>query len=268
MYLVTGGAGFIGSNIVAELHERNMGPIAISDRFRDGEKWKNVAKHPIHAAVNPDELMDWLNGEGKDTQVIFHMGACSSTTETDVDYIWRNNVQFTMDLWNWCAEHGRRLIYASSAATYGDGKQGFVDDESVAALDGLRPLNPYGWSKQVVDCNAVRLAAQGQAPAQWAGLKFFNVYGPNEYHKGGQRSVVAQLFDQIRETGGAKLFKSHHPDYQDGGQMRDFVWVGDCVNMMLWLAENPDVSGVFNCGSGEGTQFSGSGQGHFCGSGN
>lgn len=255
MILVTGGAGFIGSNLVASLQEKGLGPIAICDRFRQGNKWRNVAKHPITAAVHPDDLMDWLNGEGADTKVIFHLGACSSTTETDVDYIWRNNVQFSMDLWHWCETKGRRFIYASSAATYGNGELGFDDDESVGALDALRPLNPYGWSKKVVDCNAVRLAAQGKAPKQWAGLKFFNVYGPNEYHKGGQQSVVAQLFKQINETGGARLFKSHHPDYEDGGQMRDFVWVGDVVNIMIWLYQNPEVSGIFNCGAGKARSF-------------
>lgn len=256
MILVTGGAGFIGSNLVAALHERGLGPVVVCDRYRDGRKWRNVAKHPIADTIAPEDVIDWLDGDGQETEAIFHMGACSSTTETDVDYIWRNNVKFTMDLWHWCARHDRRqLIYASSAATYGDGTQGFDDDQSLAALDGLRPLNPYGWSKQVVDSNAVRMAADGRAPAQWAGLKFFNVYGPNEYHKGGQRSVAQQLFEQIRDTDGARLFKSHHPDYADGGQMRDFVWVGDVVNMMLWLYDNPDVSGIFNCGSGQARSF-------------
>jgi ADP-L-glycero-D-manno-heptose 6-epimerase len=255
MILVTGGAGFIGSNLVAALAERGIGPIAVCDRFRDGAKWRNLAKHPIAAAVHPDDLDAWLAENGGAVSCIFHMGAISATTETDVDLIVATNLTLSLKLWYWCAENDARLIYASSAATYGDGAQGFDDDNDPAALAALRPLNPYGWSKQLFDGNAVRLAGQGAAPLQWAGLKFFNVYGPNEYHKGGMRSVAVQMAEQIREAGRVRLFRSHHPDYEDGGQMRDFVWVGDCVDMMLWLYDNPHVSGIYNSGSGTARSF-------------
>ncbi|MBP5858520.1 ADP-glyceromanno-heptose 6-epimerase [Marivibrio halodurans] len=259
MLLVTGGAGFIGSNLVAALAERGLGPIAICDHFGAGEegaaKWRNLAKHPIVAVVPPEQLMDWLAEEGQAVSTIFHMGASSSTVESDVDFILRNNFTLSMKLWYWCAENDVRLIYASSAATYGDGQLGFDDDNDPVALGALRPLNPYGWSKQLFDTNALRLAREGATPPQWAGLKFFNVYGPNEYHKGGQRSVAHQLFEQIRDAGRVRLFKSHHPDYEDGGQMRDFVWVGDCVDAMLFLYENSTIDGIFNAGSGIARSF-------------
>ncbi len=256
MILVTGGAGFIGSNLVAALQARGLGPLAVSDRLRCGVKWRNLALSPLVTLVPPEELQDWLlTGPGRDVRMVFHLGACSSTTETDADHIWRNNVRLSLDLWDWCVENGARLVYASSAATYGDGSRGFRDDNIPDQLAALRPLNPYGWSKQVVDCHAVDRAAAGKAPRQWAGLKFFNVYGPNEDHKGGQRSVVVQLFEQIRDSGRVRLFRSHNADWSDGGQQRDFVHVDDCVAMMLRLYDRPEESGIFNCGSGVARSF-------------
>jgi ADP-L-glycero-D-manno-heptose 6-epimerase len=183
------------------------------------------------------------------------MGASSATTETDFNHLLDNNFGVSMHLWRWCAEHRRRMIYASSAATYGDGREGFDDDNDPAALVKLRPLNPYGWSKQLFDLQAVLLGDAGPRPAQWVGLKFFNVFGPNEYHKGGQRSVAVQLFDQISSEGRVRLFRSHDPDYEDGGQKRDFIWVGDCVDVMLWLHDNRQVNGLFNCGTGRARSF-------------
>ena len=255
MIVVTGGAGFIGSYLVGELSDKGIGPIIVCDRLRKGGKWKNIAKHNVADIVNPDNLMDWLENNGQNVDCIFHLGAVSTTTEADADFIWQNNVQFTQNLWDWCARNQARLIYASSAATYGDGKLGFDDVQSLDAINKLQPLNPYGWSKKVSDQRAVQMAGAGYAPRQWAGLKFFNVYGPNEYHKGGQESVAVQLFNKIKEDGEAVLFKSHHPDYEDGGQMRDFVWVGDVVNVMLWLYENHQTSGIFNCGTGKARSF-------------
>ena len=255
MILVTGGAGFIGSNLVAGIAKRKLGPIAVCDRFEDGEKWKNVAKHPIAVAFPPEKLDAWLEENGGAVNCVFHMGAISATTERDVDLILENNFALSMKLWYWCAENDVRLIYASSAATYGDGAQGFKDDNDPKAIDALRPLNPYGWSKKLFDQNAVRLAHHGAHPLQWAGLKFFNVYGPNEYHKDGMRSVAHQLFEQVRDTGTARLFRSHHPDYPDGGQLRDFIWVKDCVDLMLWLYDRPVISGIFNCGTGKARSF-------------
>jgi ADP-L-glycero-D-manno-heptose 6-epimerase len=183
------------------------------------------------------------------------MGAISSTTEPDVDKIVRNNFVLSRDLFGWCAEHHRRLIYASSAATYGDGDLGFDDDNAPAALAALRPLNAYGWSKALFDLYAVRQAGRGAAPPQWAGLKFFNVYGPNEAHKGAMKSVVAQIWPDVSRGHGVKLFKSYRPDIADGGQLRDFVYIRDVADVVEWLAGRPDVSGVFNLGSGRARSF-------------
>jgi ADP-L-glycero-D-manno-heptose 6-epimerase len=184
------------------------------------------------------------------------MGAISSTTETDVDLIVETNFRLSRRLWAWCAHTGTTFIYASSAATYGDGSAGFDDDPSLDALVKLRPLNPYGWSKHLFDRMVLReVNSGGPQPKHWAGLKFFNVYGPNEYHKGAMRSVVHQAFEQIQERGSVRLFRSHHPDYQDGGQLRDFIYVADCVDLVLWLMDNPEVCGLYNCGTGEARSF-------------
>ncbi len=259
MILVTGGAGFIGSNLVAALIERGE-EVVICDRFHSELKWRNLAKHAIVDHVYPDDLYLWLDSNGDEINMIFHMGAVSATTECDVDLIMDSNFQMTMGLYQWACENNSRLIYASSAATYGNGELGFVDDESINPMSALRPLNAYGWSKQLVDINIKRQSIKGlqsgDLPKQWAGLKFFNVYGPNEYHKGGMRSVVHQLFEQINDNGEATLFKSHNPDYKDGMQMRDFVWVGDCIAAMLWLYDNESINGIFNCGSGKARTFS------------
>ncbi|MGB0670975.1 MAG: ADP-glyceromanno-heptose 6-epimerase [Rhodospirillales bacterium] len=256
MYLVTGGAGFIGSNIAALIENRLGAPVAICDRLRDGIKWQHIAKRDLVDIVHPDALPGWLTANAGALKGIVHMGAISATTETDADKIIDNNFHLSWSLWLWCAEHGVPFIYASSAATYGGGEQGFDDDFDRAHLAKLRPLNAYGWSKHLFDRRIARhMADGGKTPPQWAGLKFFNVYGPNEGHKGGQKSVVAHLYPQVREKGAAKLFQSHRPDYEDGGQLRDFVWVGDCAEVVLWLLKNPGVSGLFNIGTGEARSF-------------
>jgi ADP-L-glycero-D-manno-heptose 6-epimerase len=184
------------------------------------------------------------------------MGAISSTTETDADLIARTNIALPQKLWTLAAERGWRLIYASSAATYGDGDEGFDDDGSIAGLAKLRPMNPYGWSKHAFDRFVAReVSSNAPRPRQWAGLKFFNVFGPNEYHKGSMRSVVHQIHPRIVAGETARLFKSHRPDYPDGGQKRDFIWVGDCVDVMLWLFDHPEVNGLYNCGTGQARSF-------------
>jgi ADP-L-glycero-D-manno-heptose 6-epimerase len=184
------------------------------------------------------------------------MGAISSTTESDVDLITEVNFRLSKLLWAWCASHGKRLIYASSAATYGAGEHGFDDDGSLEALAKLRPLNAYGWSKHLFDRWVARQLAQGAArPPQWVGLKFFNVYGPNEYHKGGMQSVVAQKYPLAAAGEPITLFRSHRPDVVDGGQKRDFVYVGDCVDVVLWLLDHPNVNGLFNLGTGHARSF-------------
>jgi ADP-L-glycero-D-manno-heptose 6-epimerase len=254
MILVTGGAGFIGSCLLAALETAGYGELVVCDRLGREDKWRNIAKRALAEIVPPEELMDWLDAGGRGTEIVFHLGAVSSTVETDADLIVRSNFRATMRLWDWCAAKRVRLIYASSGATYGDGSAGFDDDPVL--LDKLRPLNPYGWSKHLTDRRIIALAGgDNPRPPQWAGLKFFNVYGPNEYHKGGQRSMVPQIHRQVRETGRATLFRSHRPDYVDGGQQRDFVWIDDVVAVLMWLLEHPEASGLFNLGSGRARSF-------------
>ncbi|MQX36263.1 ADP-glyceromanno-heptose 6-epimerase [Roseospira navarrensis] len=256
MYIVTGGAGFIGSNIVAGLEARGLGPVVISDRLRDGAKWRNIAGRALHDIIRPEDLMDYLEHHRGAVKAIVHMGAISATTETDVDRILVNNFRLSLDLWTWCTRNQTRFLYASSAATYGDGATGFDDDFSPEALARLRPLNPYGWSKHLFD-RRVRadIDAGRVTPPQWAGLKFFNVYGPNEYHKTGQMSVVAQVHPVARRGEPFPLFRSHRPDVPDGGQSRDFVWIEDVVDVVLWLLSSPKVSGLFNLGTGQARSF-------------
>ena len=183
------------------------------------------------------------------------MGAISSTTEPDADLILRTNFTLSRDLWDWCAIRDARMIYASSAATYGDGETGFKDDDDAESLSKLRPLNAYGYSKMLFDQYAVRQSDRGQAPPQWAGLKFFNVYGPNEGHKGGMKSVVAQIWPKVAAGETVSLFRSHNPNYADGGQLRDFVYVDDVVDIIEFLLQSPEVSGIFNAGSGQARSF-------------
>ncbi|MBS0578812.1 MAG: ADP-glyceromanno-heptose 6-epimerase [Proteobacteria bacterium] len=251
MYVVTGGAGFIGSNLVAELAARGN-EVVVVDWLRQDERWRNLAKHDVMDLVLPEALPAWLERHGDKVEAVLHMGANSSTTETDIDLLVRQNVRPTLDLLAWCTAHGKRLIYASSAATYGDGSAGFDDDASARGLARLLPLNAYGWSKHVVDRRITRLGASGGAlPTQCAGLKFFNVYGPNEYHKGAMQSVIARSFASVRDGAPLRLFRSGRPDYADGGQLRDFIYVKDCVDVMLWLLANRHVSGLFNVGTGK-----------------
>jgi ADP-L-glycero-D-manno-heptose 6-epimerase len=258
MILVTGGAGFIGSNLVAALEERGRHDLVVCDRLGHGDKWRNLAKRELAAIIPPEQLLALLGDQrwGSAIEAIFHLGAISSTTERDADLVVRSNFTLTMQLWDWCAERAVPFIYASSAATYGAGEAGFDDDCSVAGLAKLRPLNSYGWSKHLVDRRIARLV-EGSAPrpSHWAGVKFFNVYGPNEAHKGDMMSLVAKLFPRARAGDKARLFRSHNPAYQDGGQLRDFIYVRDCVDMLLWLYEHPEVSGLFNIGTGKARSF-------------
>jgi len=255
MILVTGGAGFIGSNIVAALVERGI-PVAVSDRLRSGVKWRNLAHHELADLVAPEALPTWLESNARSLDAIIHMGAVSSTTERDADLIADTNFRLSRDLWRVCAATGTRLVYASSAATYGDGSQGFDDDPSLNALARLRPLNAYGWSKHLFDRWVAREVHDGRpCPPQWVGLKFFNVYGPNEYHKGTMQSVVAQKYPAAAEGRAVTLFRSYRPEYPDGGQRRDFVYVADCVDVVLWLLDRPEVSGLFNIGTGQDRSF-------------
>jgi ADP-L-glycero-D-manno-heptose 6-epimerase len=247
MILVTGGAGFIGSFLQAELSARGYETV-IADRLGTKGKWRNIAKHPPSHIVAPAEIDEFLEGNPP-IEAVVHMGAISETLAVDGDQVWRTNVELSLKLWAFCAQHGARFLYASSAATYGGGQAGFDDDPSL--LETLEPLNLYGWSKHVFDLRVMDMLRRGaRRPPQWAGMKFFNVYGPNEYHKGGMVSVVKVKHDEIAAGLPATLFRSTHDGLADGAQSRDFIWVGDVVDVILWLLDNPAVSGLFNVGTG------------------
>src|SRR5215469_9029891 len=251
MIVITGGAGFIGSNVAAALEARGELDLAVVDRLGHGDKWRNLAKRELAALVPPEDLPGFLDAHAVEINAIFHMGAVSATTETDADAILAANFTLSVMLWNWCARHGVRFLYASSAATYGAGEAGFADEQKPEALARLRPLNAYGWSKHLFDRRAVRLAERKLHPPQWAAFKFFNVYGPNEYHKGAMRSVAAQIYPLARDGRPERLFRAG----SDGPPRRDFVHVDDCVAMMLWFYDHPEVSGLFNLGSGQARSF-------------
>lgn len=256
MIVITGGAGFIGSNIVAGLQESGRADLVVIDQLGKDDKWRNLAKRELRSIVLPKDMMFYLDEHADEIEAIVHMGAISSTTETDVDLIIQTNFEMTMRLWRFCADRKKRFIYASSAATYGAGEKGFDDDASLDYLNALRPLNAYGWSKALVDRAIAREVTEKRAtPIQHVGLKFFNVYGPNEYHKGGQKSVAAHIYPLVAAGKEVQLFKSYNPEYADGAQKRDFVWVGDIVSVVLWLLDHPSISGLFNVGSGEARTF-------------
>jgi ADP-L-glycero-D-manno-heptose 6-epimerase len=247
MYIVTGGAGFIGSAMLWKLNAMGVEDIVVVDELGHDDKWKNLVNRRYADYIHKDVFLDMVLEDSVPfaPTAVIHMGACSSTTETDADYLMSNNYHYSATLCSWALEQGARFVNASSAATYGDGSQGFSDDH--AGLGKLRPLNMYGYSKQLFDLWALREGVMDQV----ASLKFFNVFGPNEYHKGDMMSVVRKAHTQITATGTLKLFKSYRPEYPDGGQQRDFVYVKDCCDLMWWLLERPDVNGVFNVGAGQ-----------------
>lgn len=245
MIIVTGGAGFIGSAFVWKLNSEGIDDIIIVDKLGASEKWRNLVNRHFLDYIHKDKFLKILC-ENRLTNIsaIIHMGACSSTTERDADYLMENNYGYSKALAEWACKNNVRFIYASSAATYGDGSRTFSDDDATTAT--LQPLNMYGYSKHLFDLWALRNRLSGKI----TGIKFFNVFGPNEYHKGDMVSVVFKAFHQIVETGRVKLFKSYRNEYRDGEQMRDFVYVLDCVNIMWWFLQHPEATGIFNLGSG------------------
>ena len=254
MLLVTGGAGFIGSNLVAGLNEAGRSDIVVNDSFGDAGKWRNLGKRQLADVVPPGELIGWL--DTRKLEAVIHLGAISDTTATDADLVLATNFRLSLKLLDWCTATSTPFIYASSAATYGDGAAGFGDDWSLAALQRLRPMNLYGFSKHLFDLAVVdRFARGAKLPPQWVGLKFFNVFGPNEYHKGEMMSLVAKRFDEAKGGKSVHLFKSHCDGIADGEQKRDFVYVDDAVAVMRWLLDTPSVSGIFNVGSGKARSF-------------
>jgi ADP-L-glycero-D-manno-heptose 6-epimerase len=254
MLLVTGGAGFIGSNVVASLNEAGRNDIVVNDTLGKDGKWRNLQKRQLADFVPPAELVRWLDGRKLDA--IIHLGAISETTARDGDAVIETNFRLSLQLLDWCTAHRTPLIYASSAATYGDGADGFSDAADPNALKRLRPMNLYGWSKHLFDLAvADRVAGRVALPPQWAGLKFFNVFGPNEYHKGEMMSLIAKRFDEAKAGNPVRLFKSYRDGVADGDQRRDFIYVDDVVAVVRWLLETPNVSGLFNVGTGKPRSF-------------
>jgi len=254
MFLVTGGAGFIGSNVVASLNEGGASGIAVSDRLESDHKWRNLAKHQIADMIPPPELNRWLDGRKLDA--VIHMGAISDTTAADGDLVMENNFRTSLRLLDWCTAMGTPFIYASSAATYGDGSHGFDDDWSLATLRKLKPMNLYGWSKHLFDLAVVdRHIKKEKLPPHWVGLKFFNVYGPNEYHKGHMASVLAKVFDNAKSGRPVRLFKSHREGIADGEQRRDFIYIDDAISVLRWLMDATGINGIFNVGTGKAESF-------------
>lgn len=250
MIIVTGAAGFIGSCLVSKLNKEGFHDLIIVDDFSDPEKMKNLEGKTFSQKVHRDDFIKWLKENQRLVQFVFHIGARTDTTEFNKDIFDKLNLNYTKDIWNICVEFGLPLVYASSAATYGLGEHGYEDNHEV--VDKLKPLNPYGESKNDFDKWALK---QERKPYFWAGLKFFNVYGPNEYHKGRMASVIIHAYNQIKEKGSVKLFRSHNPDYKDGEQLRDFVYVKDLVEVCYFLLHHRKDAGLYNLGSGKARTF-------------
>lgn len=253
MIIVTGGAGFIGSCIVRTLNDMGIEDIVIVDNIKETDKWMNMRNKKYIEYINRDEFLDRLSEFSGKVSHVIHMGACSATTERNFDFLYKNNFEYTKTLWKFCAENQISFIYASSAATYGDGTQGFDDKDDIKKL---RPLNGYGYSKQLFDLWAEKELANGaKAPKQHVGFKFFNVYGPNEYFKGSMASVIFHTYNDVLKTGKKGLFKSYKEGYEDGGQLRDFVYVKDICKVIKFMINNPDVNGLYNLGTGKARSF-------------
>jgi ADP-L-glycero-D-manno-heptose 6-epimerase len=250
MIIITGAAGFIGSCLVSKLNREGFHDLILVDDFSDAEKMKNLEGKIFSQKVHRDEFQKWLRENQRLVQFVFHIGARTDTTEFNTEIFDKLNLNYTKELWNTCVEFGLPLVYASSAATYGLGEHGYEDSHAV--VDQLKPLNPYGDSKNDFDKWALK---QERKPYFWAGLKFFNVYGPNEYHKGRMASVILHAYNQVKEKGRVKLFRSHNPDYKDGGQLRDFVYVKDVVEVCYFLLHHRKDAGLYNLGSGKARTF-------------
>jgi ADP-L-glycero-D-manno-heptose 6-epimerase len=246
MIIVTGGAGFIGSAFIKKLNSENISDILVVDDIQNSSKWKNLVNLKFSDYLNKGDFLAQIKANKiKKVTALIHMGACSSTTENNMDFLLENNYRYTQILAQWSLKNKVKFIYASSAATYGNGEKGFSDDQ--AGLTSLTPINQYGYSKHIFDLWALRENLLGKI----IGIKFFNVFGPNEYHKDDMRSMVCKAYEQIQSTGKIKLFKSYHPKYPDGGQMRDFVYIKDCVDIMWWLLKSKNVYGLYNLGTGQ-----------------
>ncbi|PLX11795.1 MAG: ADP-glyceromanno-heptose 6-epimerase [Marinilabiliales bacterium] len=250
MIVITGAAGFIGSNLITALNKNKYKDIILVDDFSKENKRQNIQNKSFTGKVDRNDFFNWLNENHRFVQIIIHLGARTDTTEFDKSIFDKLNLNYSKKIWNACNAYGLPLIYASSAATYGDGSLGYEDDHNI--IDDLQPLNPYGESKNDFDKWAL---SQKETPFFWAGLKFFNVYGPNEYHKERMASVIFHAFHQIQKTGKMKLFRSHKKEYGDGEQKRDFIYVKDVTDVIVFLMENRTHSGIFNLGTGKARTF-------------
>lgn len=250
MIVVTGAAGFIGSQLVHKLNQEGFKYIIAVDKFDREDKNRNLAGASLHARIDRDKFPVWLDENYEEIEFLFHLGARTDTTEFDRELLWKLNTEYSKEIWKRCIAYQIPLVYASSAATYGLGELGYKDDESLPPK--LRPLNPYGESKNEFDIWALE---QEEKPFFWAGLKFFNVYGPGEYHKGRMASVIWHAYNQILATEKMKLFRSHHPDFKDGEQQRDFIYVKDVTNVCYWLLRHRQNSGIYNLGTGKARSF-------------
>ena len=246
MIVITGGAGFIGSNLLWKFNQEGFTDILIVDNIQKSEKWKNLVNLKYSSYLHKDEFLSLVinNKINENIDAVFHLGACSATTETDMDYLMKNNVNYSITLAKWCQIIKARFIYASSAATYGNGSQGFDDTKDISVL---RPINRYGYSKHLFDL----WVKQQNLENTMVGLKFFNVFGPNEYHKGSMQSIIQKSFQNVKDNKSIQLFKSYHPKYSDGEQKRDFIYVKDTVNVMYWFFKNKTLNGLFNLGTGK-----------------
>lgn len=250
MIVVTGAAGFIGSVLVGKLNQNKRSDLVLVDDFSKTEKDRNLENKSFFIKIDRESFFEWFAENHARVEIVFHIGARSATTEFNVDVLNKLNLHYTQKMWKFCSDYSIPLIYASSAATYGLGEYGYDDSHEI--VEKLQPLNPYGRSKNDFDKWALK---QEKAPPFWAGLKYFNVYGPNEYHKGSMASVILHAYYQIKNSGYVKLFKSHNPDYEDGMQLRDFVYVKDVVDVMLFLMDNRAESGLYNVGTGKAQSF-------------
>lgn len=251
MYVITGGAGFLGSNLAAGIEERNMGEITIIDRFENDNRWKNIAKRSIRDIVFPENMMEYLDKNANNIEGLIHISFTGFSEEKDVDQLIEERINTTWKLWEWCAEHRVPFVYDSTAGVYGDGSLGFVDDDSASGLSKLSPLSPAAWTKLFVDRKIVNTINAGEAvPPQWIGFRCFNLYGPNEYHSTRHRSVVPGIYNAAKSNRLFPLFKSANPSFKNGEQMRDFIYVDDAVDIVLWLIQHPEISGIFNIGTG------------------
>ena len=252
MYVITGGAGFLGSNLAAGIEEREMGEITIVDRFQTDNRWRNIAKRSLREIVFPEKLFEYLDKYAERVDAVVHIDYSGFTDENDIDALIEERVHLTFRLWSWCAEHQKPFFYDSTAGVYGDGSLGFKDDDSAEALAKLRPLSAKAWTKLFLDRKIVDTINRGDpAPPQWIGLRCFNLYGPNEYHNTSHQSIIARIFNAAKNGKLFPLYKSESPDCKDGEQKRDFMWVKDTVDVILWLMNHREISGVFNVGTGQ-----------------